>query len=77
MISKLLICSKFYEELYMTYINRNKKNASLIGDCQYSQPKQIGKLWTINNIQSKMQWRKKHHEVEWVGALIKFSKEEN
>lgn len=29
--------SKIHEELYATYINRNKlKNASLVGDCQYS-----------------------------------------
>lgn len=62
---------KKFIELYVTYINRyNFKNASLIGLCQYSQPKQIDKLWTINNIQSKIHWHKKHHKVEWARALI-------
>lgn len=63
--------SKIHEELYAAYIKRNKfKNASLVGDFQYSQPEQIVKLWTINNIQSKFDWRKKHHKVEWAGAII-------
>lgn len=53
---------KTYKELYVTHINHNNlKNVSLVWIVNILN-QFFYKTWTIINIQSKIDWCKKHHQ---------------
>lgn len=55
---------KIYEKLYITHFNHNNFKVHQWCEIVNMFNKKIDKTWTINNIQSKIDWCKQYHKYE-------------